>query len=66
MKIKFEGEMKSGVSKKTGGPYTYIDLEFPSGYRKMVFLNGSLEGLSNYIISSIGKQKGRRSLTIVI
>lgn len=57
MKIKFEGEMKSGVSKKTGGPYTYIDLEFPSGYRKMVFLNDAEKYMLQALIDNQTQSK---------
>lgn len=49
MKIKFEGELKDGISSKTGNSYTCVDLEFPNGYVKRIFLNDA----EKYIIRSI-------------
>lgn len=41
------GSPFKGVSKKTGNEYYYIDLVFPAGYSKRVFLT-----LSEYIIAT--------------
>ena len=33
--------LKESVSKKTGNPYTCLEIEFPNGYVKSVFMDNS-------------------------
>ena len=49
--MQIKGELVTRKSKKTGNDYVTLDLTFPNGYRKMVFLDNAeiymLSGLEN-------------------
>lgn len=39
--IKVEAKLKSGIGKKSGKPYTCIEVKLPNGYTKVIFPDGA-------------------------
>ncbi|MBQ2024861.1 MAG: hypothetical protein II215_00120 [Paludibacteraceae bacterium] len=37
----FDVNVVTGVGKKTNKPYTALEIVFPNGYKKLVFLDGA-------------------------
>lgn len=43
----FKVDVKTGVGRKTNRPYTALEITFPNGYKKLVFLDGAEAFLVN-------------------
>lgn len=41
--IKVEATLKKGISKKTGNPYICVEIQFPNGFKKVVFPQNQAE-----------------------
>lgn len=39
--MEIKAVLKQGVGKKSGKPYTCVELTFPNGYKKVVFPQGA-------------------------
>lgn len=53
MQIKLSATLKDGIGKKSGKPYTMVEILFPNGYKKVIFPQSNEE---QFIFDSILKK----------